>query len=43
MPSGLLLAFPLESVALRLLLALGAALVLLRIISGWDLRSPRAR
>jgi len=43
MPSGLLLAFPLESVALRLVLALGVALVLLRVISGWDLRSPRAR
>jgi beta-lactamase regulating signal transducer with metallopeptidase domain len=43
MPSGLLLAFPLESVALRLALALGVALVLLRIVSTWDLRSPRAR
>lgn len=43
MPSGLLLAFPLESVALRLALALGLALVLLRIVSAWDLRSPRAR
>lgn len=43
MPSGLLLAFPLESVALRLALALGVALVLLRIVSAWDLRSPRAR
>jgi beta-lactamase regulating signal transducer with metallopeptidase domain len=43
MTSGLLLAFPLESVALRLALALGVALVLLRIFSSWDLRSPRAR
>jgi Zn-dependent protease with chaperone function len=43
MSSGLLLAFPLESVALRLVLALGVALVLLRIVSSWDLRSPRAR
>ncbi len=43
MPSGLLLAFPLESVALRLALALGVALLLLRIVSRWDLRSPRAR
>ena len=43
MPSGLLLAFPLESVALRLALALGVALVLLRVVSTWDLRSPRAR
>ncbi len=43
MRSGLLLAFPLESVALRLALALGAALVLLRIVSSLELRSPRAR
>jgi len=43
MSSGLLLAFPLESVAVRLALALGFALVLLRIVSRWDLRSPRAR
>jgi beta-lactamase regulating signal transducer with metallopeptidase domain len=43
MPSGLLLAFPLESVALRLALALGVALLLLRLVSSWDLRSPRAR
>ena len=43
MTSGLLLALPLESVMVRLVLALGAALVLLRIVSGWDLRSPRAR
>jgi beta-lactamase regulating signal transducer with metallopeptidase domain len=43
MPSGLLLAFPLESVAVRLALALGVALLLLRVVSSWDLRSPRAR
>jgi len=43
MSSGLLLAFPLESVALRLALALGVALLLLRIVSSWELRSPRAR
>jgi Zn-dependent protease with chaperone function len=43
MSSGLLLAFPIESVALRLALALGVALALLRIVSSWDLRSPRAR
>jgi len=43
MSSGLLLAFPLESVAVRLALALGLALGLLRIVSRWDLRSPRAR
>jgi len=43
MPSGLLLAFPLESVALRLALALGVALLLLRIVARLDLRSPRAR
>lgn len=43
MPSGLLLALPLESVALRLAVALGVALILLRIISSWNLRSPRAR
>ena len=43
MRSGLLLAFPLESVVLRLALALGVALVLLRLVSSWDLRSPRAR
>lgn len=43
MSSGLLLALPLESVALRLVLALGVALILLRIISTRDLRSPRAR
>lgn len=43
MSSGLLLAFPLESVALRLALALGLALVMLRVVSAWDLRSPRAR
>jgi len=43
MPSGLLLAFPLESVALRLALALGVALLLLRMVSRLDLRSPRAR
>lgn len=41
--SGLLLAFPLESVLLRLALALGVALLLLRIVSGVALRSPRAR
>ena len=43
MSSGLLLAFPLESVVLRLALALGVALVLLRVVSSWELRSPRAR
>ncbi len=43
MTSGFLLAFPLESVAIRLVLALGVALLLLRIVSRWDLRSPRAR
>lgn len=43
MSSGLLVALPLESVVLRLAVALGVALVLLRIISGWELRSPRAR
>jgi beta-lactamase regulating signal transducer with metallopeptidase domain len=43
MRSGLLLALPLESVVLRLLLALGVALLLLRVVSGWDLRSARAR
>jgi Zn-dependent protease with chaperone function len=43
MTSGLLLAFPLESVALRLALALGVALLLLRVVSSWELRSPRAR
>jgi beta-lactamase regulating signal transducer with metallopeptidase domain len=43
MRSGLLLAFPLESVALRLALALGVALVLLRAVSSLELRSPRAR
>ena len=43
MSSGLLLALPLESVALRLVLALGVALILLRLVSTWDLRSPRAR
>ena len=43
MSSGLLLAFPLESVALRLALALGVALLLLRVVSSWELRSPRAR
>jgi beta-lactamase regulating signal transducer with metallopeptidase domain len=43
MTSGLLLAVPLESVVLRLALALGAALILLRVVSSWDLRSPRAR
>ena len=43
MPSGLLLALPLESVAVRLALALGVALLLLRVVSRWDLRSPRAR
>jgi len=43
MPSGLLFAFPLGSVAVRLALALGMALILLRIVSGLELRSPRAR
>ena len=43
MTSGLLLALPLESVALRLVIALGVALVLLRVLSRWDLRSPHAR
>jgi len=43
MPSGLLLAFPLESVAVRLALALGMALALLRVVSRLDLRSARAR
>lgn len=43
MSTGLLLAFPLESVAVRLALAFGVALVMVRVISSWDLRSPRAR
>jgi beta-lactamase regulating signal transducer with metallopeptidase domain len=43
MGSGLLLAFPLESVALRLAVALGVALVLLRVLSARHLRSPHAR
>lgn len=43
MASGLLVALPLESVAVRLTIALGVALLLLRIVSRWDLRSPRAR
>ena len=43
MTSGLLLALPLESVALRLAIALGVALVLLRVVSRWELRSPHAR
>lgn len=43
MSSGLLLAFPIESVALRLVLALGVGLILLRVVSSWELRSPRAR
>lgn len=43
MGSGLLLAFPLESVALRLAVALAVALVLLRVFSARHLRSPHAR
>lgn len=43
MTSGLLVALPLESVAVRLVIALGVALVLLRVVSAWELRSPRAR
>lgn len=43
MGSGLLVALPLESVAVRLTIALGVALVLLRVVSRWELRSPRAR
>jgi len=43
MASGLLVALPLESVAVRLTVALGVALLLLRLVSRWDLRSPRAR
>jgi len=43
MGSGLLLAFPLESVALRLAVALAVALVLLRVLSARHLRSPHAR
>ena len=43
MGSGLLLAFPLESVALRLAVALAVALVLLRVLSGRHLRSAHAR
>lgn len=43
MSSGFLLAFPLESVAVRLAIALGIALLLLRVVSRCDLRSPQAR
>jgi len=43
MRSGVLFAFPLESVVLRLGLALGVAFLLLRLLAGRDLRSPRAR
>jgi Zn-dependent protease with chaperone function len=43
MGSGVLLAFPLESVALRLAIALAVALTALRLLRGSDLRSPRAR
>jgi beta-lactamase regulating signal transducer with metallopeptidase domain len=43
MGHGVLLAFPLQSVALRLALALALALLLLRVLSGRQLRSPRAR
>jgi len=43
MGSGVLLAFPLESVALRLAVALTVALTALRLLRGSDLRSPRAR
>jgi beta-lactamase regulating signal transducer with metallopeptidase domain len=43
MGHGVLLAFPLQSVALRLAVALALALLLLRVLSGRRLRSPRAR
>jgi beta-lactamase regulating signal transducer with metallopeptidase domain len=43
MGPGLLLALPLESIAVRLAVALGVALLLLRILTRRDLRSPRAR
>lgn len=43
MGSGVLLAFPLQSVALRLVLALALALLVLRVLAGRQLRSPRAR
>jgi Zn-dependent protease with chaperone function len=43
MTSGVLLAFPLESVALRLAIALAVALLAVRLLRRRDLRSPRAR
>jgi Zn-dependent protease with chaperone function len=43
MGSGVLLAFPLESVALRLAVALAVALVAVRLLRRRDLRSPKAR
>jgi beta-lactamase regulating signal transducer with metallopeptidase domain len=43
MASGVLLAFPLESVALRLAIALAIALTALRLLRRRDLRSPKAR
>jgi len=43
MGSGVLLAFPLESVALRLVIALAVALVAVRLLRRRDLRSPKAR
>ena len=43
MGSGVLLAFPLESVALRLAAALAVALVAVRLLRRRDLRSPKAR
>ncbi len=43
MGSGVLLAFPIQSVALRLVLALALALLVLRVLAGRQLRSPRAR
>jgi beta-lactamase regulating signal transducer with metallopeptidase domain len=43
MGSGLLLAFPLESVALRLAIALAVALAAVRLLRRRDLRSPKAR
>jgi beta-lactamase regulating signal transducer with metallopeptidase domain len=43
MGSGVLLAFPLESVALRLAVALAVALLAVRLLRRRDLRSPKAR
>jgi Zn-dependent protease with chaperone function len=43
MGSGVLLAFPLESVALRLAIALAVALAAVRLLRRRDLRSPKAR